>query len=618
MKRNNLLVGLFCLGVLALTACGGKKAPENPSQSESGSSISEVSSSESESESSSSSSESESQGESSSESESESQESEHTHEYVFEDFIWTELPGSYTAVARYSCAADDAYIDYPAQMSKTTTPATCEAAGQNEWHAQYDSHEDTKIEVLDAIGHDWNEPEWLWLGNLAAANVTATFTCKNDPEHTHVENAVVTKTEHVDATCVMDGHDTYTATVTFGGKEYKDERVDNIPAYEHSDIDNYGFCELCGEYQGTELGDPDMPTSLAGFAAGTYYYRFNIDEHYVYKKSFKGPTASEFFFFAKYDGDWAPVTIGGTYSKINQPDDDYIYMVLELGQPISLEDAFFQIDIDCGHIDGPNAYGICEHCNQYLGTTITKEQYDTKVTLPFVDDAEYLFVRIELVAGQHINLLEEQDWSGHELYSEEYYLSDNDLNFEEVTNFNGLHTGSPSNINHFFSLDSDELENYDGFLYLVGLVDSQSGLENADITVSTTPHWPDNYGYCLLDNEYAGTTVAWSKFNTQQEFHYDHAKPVFIRFEEGYAKTQESTYAHIQYKISSLTGSTIDHFKFYCADGTWSEITLTTDSWFEIPAEARPSSSCPYIHVVFTGPSNATGTVYLTLQYQVA
>ena len=72
---------------------------------------------------------------------------------------------------------------------------------------------------------------WKWNDDFTAS---ATFTCGNDASHVETVNAAVTNEVTTAATCEADGVRTYTAKVTFEGKEYTDTKTEPIPAAGHT------------------------------------------------------------------------------------------------------------------------------------------------------------------------------------------------------------------------------------------------------------------------------------------------------------------------------------------------------------------------------------------------
>ena len=120
-------------------------------------------------------------------------------------------------------------------------PATCETAGvKAHWvcsvcgklFSDAEGKNETTLEKLaiPATGHAYGAPVWKWNDDFTAS---ATFTCGNDDSHVETVNATVTNEVTTEATCEADGVRTYTAKVTFGGKEYTDTKTEPVPAKSH-------------------------------------------------------------------------------------------------------------------------------------------------------------------------------------------------------------------------------------------------------------------------------------------------------------------------------------------------------------------------------------------------
>ena len=120
-------------------------------------------------------------------------------------------------------------------------PATCETAGvKAHWvcsvcgklFSDVEGKTETTLEKLaiPATGHAYGAPVWKWNDDFTAS---ATFTCGNDTSHVEKVDATVTS-EVTEATCKADGVRTYTAKVTFEGKEYTDTKTETIAATGHA------------------------------------------------------------------------------------------------------------------------------------------------------------------------------------------------------------------------------------------------------------------------------------------------------------------------------------------------------------------------------------------------
>ena len=135
---------------------------------------------------------------------------------------------------------------------QVTTAATCTENGVMTYTCTMCS--DTKTEVIPATGHAYGEPVWSWTDGFKA---TATFTCTNDPSHVKNVTATVTNAVTTEATCESTGVRTYTAKVTFDGKDYTDTKTEVIPALGHDYKD--GKCSRCGAEEPTTPVEPGKP-----------------------------------------------------------------------------------------------------------------------------------------------------------------------------------------------------------------------------------------------------------------------------------------------------------------------------------------------------------------------
>ncbi len=87
---------------------------------------------------------------------------------------------------------------------------------------------------IPALKHDYTDvtPEWEWEGYESA---TATFVCtRENCGHPEVVEATVESKVTVGATCEKEGEKTYTATVTFGDKQYTDTKVEKLAKAAHT------------------------------------------------------------------------------------------------------------------------------------------------------------------------------------------------------------------------------------------------------------------------------------------------------------------------------------------------------------------------------------------------
>ena len=156
------------------------------------------------------------------------------HAYGAPVWKWND---DFTASATFTCGNDDSHVETvnAAVTNEVTTEATCKADGVRTYTAKVTfegkEYTDTKTEVIPATGHAYGEPVWKWTDDFKA---TATFTCANDAAHVENVTATVTNAVTTEATCKADGVRTYTAKVTFEGKEYTDTKTEVIPATGHA------------------------------------------------------------------------------------------------------------------------------------------------------------------------------------------------------------------------------------------------------------------------------------------------------------------------------------------------------------------------------------------------
>lgn len=128
--------------------------------------------------------------------------------------------------------------------TENSKAATCTEAGKDVYTAtatvtDADGKEigtltaDPKEVDLPALGHKYGEPTWNWTkGENNTYTATATFTCANDEKHVETVDAKVTEKSD-GATCTEAGKITYTATVTFEGKDYTGTKTEKVAALGH-------------------------------------------------------------------------------------------------------------------------------------------------------------------------------------------------------------------------------------------------------------------------------------------------------------------------------------------------------------------------------------------------
>ena len=156
------------------------------------------------------------------------------HAYGAPVWKWND---DFKATATFTCTNDATHVEnVTAEVtSAVTTPAACETTGVRTYTAKVTfedkEYTDTKTEVIPATGHAYGAPVWKWNDDFTAS---ATFTCANDPSHVKNVTATVTNAVTTEATCESTGVRTYTAKVTFDGKDYTDTKTETLPATSHA------------------------------------------------------------------------------------------------------------------------------------------------------------------------------------------------------------------------------------------------------------------------------------------------------------------------------------------------------------------------------------------------
>ena len=155
------------------------------------------------------------------------------HAYGAPVWKWND---DFTASATFTCANDTSHVETvnATVTNEVTTAATCGADGVRTYTAKatFEGKEytDTKTETIAATGHAYGAPVWKWNDDFTAS---ATFTCGNDTSHVEKVDATVTS-EVTEGSCEVGGTRTYTAKVTFEGKDYTDTKTETIAATGHA------------------------------------------------------------------------------------------------------------------------------------------------------------------------------------------------------------------------------------------------------------------------------------------------------------------------------------------------------------------------------------------------
>ena len=156
------------------------------------------------------------------------------HTWKAPEFTWAADNNS--AKALFVCEKDANHKEeIDAVITANTTPATCEADGSTVYTATVNfegkEYTDTRTDVLQKTGHTWKAPEFTWAADNSSAK--ALFVCEKDANHKEEIDAVITANT-TQAACEQEGETVYTATATFGGKEYTDTKTVKIPQSGHT------------------------------------------------------------------------------------------------------------------------------------------------------------------------------------------------------------------------------------------------------------------------------------------------------------------------------------------------------------------------------------------------
>ena len=161
------------------------------------------------------------------------------HKYGAPVWNWSKGDdGSYTAIATFTCdRCKDVQKVVATVGDPVETKATCTEAGKITYTATAafngKDYTNTKEKAIKAIGHKYGEPTWNWTkGENNTYTATATFTCANDEKHVETVDAKVTEKSD-GATCTEAGKITYTAKVTFEGKDYTGTKTEEVAALGH-------------------------------------------------------------------------------------------------------------------------------------------------------------------------------------------------------------------------------------------------------------------------------------------------------------------------------------------------------------------------------------------------
>ena len=217
------------------------------------------------------------------------------HAYGAPVWKWND---DFTASATFTCGNDASHVETvnAAVTNEVTTEATCKADGVRTYTAKVTfegkEYTDTKTETLPATGHAYGAPVWKWNDDFTAS---ATFTCANDTSHVEKVDATVTS-EVTEGSCEVGGTRTYTAKVTFEGKDYTDTKTEPVPAKGHTltavaevpatcetaGTSAHWKCDVCGKLFSDAEGNTEttlekLAIPATGHAYGAPVWKWNDD-----------------------------------------------------------------------------------------------------------------------------------------------------------------------------------------------------------------------------------------------------------------------------------------------------------------------------------------------------
>lgn len=141
---------------------------------------------------------------------------EHEGNYGDQKYVWTQEGEDWYCTGYAKCGYCGWPIEEKVKAEVVVDPATCLEAGKTSYVAKF-SHkcfaQQTKSgDAIDPLGHDWNEPEYVWAKQGDDWYCTAKRVCKRDASHVEEETVKATYEVTTPATVLKEGVGTYTAT----------------------------------------------------------------------------------------------------------------------------------------------------------------------------------------------------------------------------------------------------------------------------------------------------------------------------------------------------------------------------------------------------------------------
>ena len=168
--------------------------------------------------------------------------------YDYDNPTWTWEEDFSAATVTFAETSGGEALVKPAEVTNTTTAATCEEDGQIVYTATVNIDEtaytDSKTVVLTAIGHAYADtPEWEWTDTgevdeeegLPIYTAVAVFACANDPTHALRYDATeMAWDEYFMPDCEEDGSVTFFARIIYNDEELEGTKTVALPATGHT------------------------------------------------------------------------------------------------------------------------------------------------------------------------------------------------------------------------------------------------------------------------------------------------------------------------------------------------------------------------------------------------
>ncbi len=130
------------------------------------------------------------------------------HDYEI-SYVWAEDGSSCAATATCKRDASHVVTENGAITSEVTTAATCEGKGTTTYTATFTKEPFTTqtkdVEDINALGHNWGTPSYVWDKTAEPWKCTATRVCSRDQSHTETETATAELVVITPATTMQEG-----------------------------------------------------------------------------------------------------------------------------------------------------------------------------------------------------------------------------------------------------------------------------------------------------------------------------------------------------------------------------------------------------------------------------